>query len=156
MKFKILTFLVTLALGVLAWFPFKPAPHPQRHMLALGTHDSDSIPVDFHAFSCEVNGQPALMHIARDGDRLAGYYSVRNSETSIPIRGVVDDDSCVLLVEYAHADQTPTGWFRGEMRENPENFRLILSGSRSRSENGMDPGDFRFDEIRFPSNEPLK
>jgi hypothetical protein len=151
MKFKILTFLITLALGILAWFPFKPAPRVLRHSLALSALPLSPLPahVDFHGLYGEINGEPASIHFSRDGNWLFGYYSVRDSQNSIPIRGAIDNDNCIVLVEYADDAKTPTGWFRGELLQG-DDFRLSLAGSWSRSGDGKDSGTFHFEEARFP------
>lgn len=148
MKIKILTFLITFTVGALAWLPFKPAPPVQRHMLVLPPDIPVPMHLDFHVFQGRVGGREAELHLNREGNRLVGYYSIWNTDTSFPVRGLIDEDNCVLLAEYALPGGTPTGWFRGEMRQERADFSLSLVGSWSHWEDGTDPGTFQFEEIR--------
>lgn len=149
MKFKILAFLVSFAVGTLVWQPFRPAPPVQHHVLAIPDRFPPPSKPDFHELEGLVSGQLATLHLNVDGKRLFGNYSIHDSGVSIPVRGVVDDDNCVLLVEYAEAGDRPTGWFPGEMVQDPIDFKLRLVGSWSRSQNGNDPGTFQFEEDRL-------
>lgn len=146
MKFKLLIFLVTFALGMLAWLPFRPVRVVPRHWLSVSTVDNDGIPIDFHTLHGSVNNRPASLRLSRAGNRLYGYYSMRDSQTSVPIRGTIDEDNCVSMLEFGGPDASITGWFSGKMKQETESNRLSLTGSWSAAETGEQRKPFRFEE----------